>query len=244
MRRAAYLVFGLATACTGRIADPTATDQAITDDAISRVHRHPGSETDAAIRRAVEEAEACIDQCLATHRQSMNSQNDLRACADGCVQALESEIDMILHGGDGGVRADAGSPGHSDGGAADATTRDGGGHNDGSMTTTPDAGIEAPDVGVPSPDADVPLDTGSVEPDAGSDAPDSGPAAPDAEPAQPDATSLLPFGAACTTNADCQSNLCFNFQARGMFCTEMCVNGVCPEASSSGCNGMGVCKVP
>jgi hypothetical protein len=55
----------------------------------------------------------------------------------------------------------------------------------------------------------------------------------------------LPFGSACTSNAQCTSNDCFNFNARGMFCTEPCTppGMSCPNGGL-GCNGMGQCKVP
>jgi hypothetical protein len=105
---------------------------------------------------------------------------------------------------------------------------------------------EAPDSGTPGQDA------GQATPDLGvldSAAPPEDAGAPDASAPSPDAGGgadggLLPFGAPCTTSPQCASGLCFNFNARGMLCTEMCVAGTCPEPTSLGCNGMGVCKVP
>jgi hypothetical protein len=110
--------------------------------------------------------------------------------------------------------------------------------------------FDTTDAGAPAPDADqAPQDAGSPGlPDSG--APDAGSPPPsDASMPTIDAGAvsdggLLPFGTACTTNTQCATGLCFNFNARGMFCTEMCVNGACPDPTSSGCNGMGVCKVP
>jgi hypothetical protein len=114
----------------------------------------------------------------------------------------------------------------------------------------PDAAATSPDADMSLPDADAPApDATAIQPDAdlsnpdAAPAPDADPPAPDANVPAPDATpALLPFGSACTSNTDCQSNLCFDFPARGMLCTDMCVAGVCPDPSSSGCNGMGVCK--
>jgi hypothetical protein len=53
------------------------------------------------------------------------------------------------------------------------------------------------------------------------------------------------FLEACTTNADCESDLCFNFNAKGLKCTIACTatGPACP-APSPGCSGMNVCRSP
>lgn len=55
----------------------------------------------------------------------------------------------------------------------------------------------------------------------------------------------------CTANAECASNLCYNYNARGMHCsvapcTTANADTVCPLylGQHLGCNGMGVCKGP
>ena len=69
---------------------------------------------------------------------------------------------------------------------------------------------------------------------------DLGPGAPDAAAA----AGGLPFLAACTSNAECASGLCFNFNAKGLHCTHSCQSATDCEAPSPGCNGMNVCKAP
>ena len=55
---------------------------------------------------------------------------------------------------------------------------------------------------------------------------------------------LFPFGHSCTMASDCQSNDCFDFNAKGMFCTQPCSTGAdCPNPPNLGCSGMGQCKV-
>jgi len=62
-------------------------------------------------------------------------------------------------------------------------------------------------------------------------------------------TAARAFGAACSVNADCQSNLCFAFGQGGSACTLPCTAAnaatVCPTVNgvNLGCNGMNVCKV-
>jgi hypothetical protein len=69
---------------------------------------------------------------------------------------------------------------------------------------------------------------------------DAGPAPP--PDASPDATDL-PFGASCLDNAQCASDLCFDYTVKGQFCSQTCdASADCPE-TSLGCNGMGVCRV-
>jgi hypothetical protein len=84
-------------------------------------------------------------------------------------------------------------------------------------------------------------DIGQFEPDA---APAS--AEPDAAPGAPDAAAVggLAFLAVCTSNAECASGLCFNFNAKGLHCTHTCQSATDCEAPSPGCNGMNVCKAP
>jgi hypothetical protein len=64
-------------------------------------------------------------------------------------------------------------------------------------------------------------------------------------PPPPDAAldaSNLAFGASCWDNAQCASYLCFDYRARGQFCSQVCtMNDECPS-TSPGCNGMGVCR--
>jgi hypothetical protein len=55
---------------------------------------------------------------------------------------------------------------------------------------------------------------------------------------------LLPFLAECEENAQCESGLCYPFAAKGPHCTTPCEDASeCPPPST-GCNMMGVCKVP
>jgi len=54
----------------------------------------------------------------------------------------------------------------------------------------------------------------------------------------------LRFGTACMEDAQCASGLCFNFNAKGKHCSKSCMaDGDCP-AGSTGCNNMGICKIP
>jgi hypothetical protein len=75
-------------------------------------------------------------------------------------------------------------------------------------------------------------DAGDVDSGGGSDAGGDG--------------GLLPFASPCTANPQCASNLCYNFPAKGMFCTQSCQSATdCPGgAGGLGCNGMNVCRVP
>jgi hypothetical protein len=57
-------------------------------------------------------------------------------------------------------------------------------------------------------------------------------------------TTLAPFGATCTGNGDCQSNLCHAFSMGGMRCTQPCTLPTdCPDPQL-GCSAIDVCKVP
>jgi hypothetical protein len=71
--------------------------------------------------------------------------------------------------------------------------------------------------------------------DAGSDAG----AAADAQDA-----GLLPFMSPCSTNAECDTGLCFNFNARGSHCSKPCTQATDCPPPSTGCSGMNVCKSP
>jgi hypothetical protein len=66
-----------------------------------------------------------------------------------------------------------------------------------------------------------------------------------AAPPPPDAAldaSDLPLGASCWDNAQCASDICFDYVVRGTFCTQRCwTNANCPPPAN-GCNGQGVCR--
>jgi hypothetical protein len=71
---------------------------------------------------------------------------------------------------------------------------------------------------------------------------DAGPGPGDAAPDQTSA--LASYLAMCKDNADCESNVCFTFNAKGPHCTIACnADADCP-APSPGCSHMGVCKAP
>ena len=54
----------------------------------------------------------------------------------------------------------------------------------------------------------------------------------------------LPFGSSCWDDAQCSSQICYDFRAKGQFCTQPCsVDSDCPQIGSLGCNGMGLCRV-
>jgi hypothetical protein len=53
---------------------------------------------------------------------------------------------------------------------------------------------------------------------------------------------LKPFGADCTTNAECATGICDQFQMGAVHkCTQKCELG-CPAPSTGGCNGKDECK--
>jgi hypothetical protein len=55
---------------------------------------------------------------------------------------------------------------------------------------------------------------------------------------------LLPFLASCTSNDQCQTMLCFPFNAKGPHCSMACTkDSDCPQPAP-GCSMMGVCKAP
>ena len=55
---------------------------------------------------------------------------------------------------------------------------------------------------------------------------------------------LIAFMGACAMNEQCTTGLCFRFNAKGPHCSKPCTSATDCEAPSTGCNGMGVCKVP
>lgn len=59
-----------------------------------------------------------------------------------------------------------------------------------------------------------------------------------------DAGDLLPFMSMCETDEECETGLCFPFNANGPHCTHACETDLECEDPSPGCNGMGVCKRP
>jgi hypothetical protein len=53
----------------------------------------------------------------------------------------------------------------------------------------------------------------------------------------------LGLGSPCWDNAQCTSDICFDYAVRGTFCTQRCfTNANCPPPMN-GCNGMGVCRM-
>lgn len=55
---------------------------------------------------------------------------------------------------------------------------------------------------------------------------------------------LLDFMEPCDEDAQCETGLCFPFNAKGPHCTKPCTTpDECPPPST-GCNMMGVCKAP
>ncbi|HEY3817191.1 MAG TPA: hypothetical protein VGL81_08475 [Polyangiaceae bacterium] len=71
---------------------------------------------------------------------------------------------------------------------------------------------------------------------------DGGGAAAPPPPTVPMDAGDLPLGSTCWDNAQCASMICFDYQIRGTFCTQLCLTaGDCPPPSN-GCNGMGVCR--
>ena len=70
------------------------------------------------------------------------------------------------------------------------------------------------------------------------------PAGVDAGAESADAGDPLPYMSECQTNDQCESDLCFSFNAKGPHCTHGCVNDEDCAEPSPGCNNMGVCKAP
>ncbi len=120
------------------------------------------------------------------------------------------------------------------------------GHDAASEATTPatDATAGVPDAGCMLWVDDAGVTEGCGQGDMGPGDRDDGGGGP--PPPPPDAAldaSELGFGASCWDNAQCASDLCFDFKVRGTFCSQICsTNAQCPS-TSPGCNGMGVCRV-
>ncbi len=55
---------------------------------------------------------------------------------------------------------------------------------------------------------------------------------------------LLPFMSSCEVDEQCETGLCYPFNAKGPHCTQACDGPEDCPAPSPGCNLMGVCKVP
>ncbi len=55
---------------------------------------------------------------------------------------------------------------------------------------------------------------------------------------------LLPFMSPCTTNEQCDTGLCFPFNAKGPKCSKPCKTNDDCGPPSTGCNNQGVCKAP
>jgi hypothetical protein len=62
-----------------------------------------------------------------------------------------------------------------------------------------------------------------------------------------DASAKRAFLEACAADAECETGLCYPFNAKGMRCTRRCTADTQATAClppSTGCNNQGVCKVP
>jgi hypothetical protein len=68
-------------------------------------------------------------------------------------------------------------------------------------------------------------------------------AAPDGEPAV-DAGSKLPFMSPCAKDEECETGLCFVFNAKGPRCSKTCQTDADCPAPSPGCNLQKICKSP
>jgi hypothetical protein len=55
---------------------------------------------------------------------------------------------------------------------------------------------------------------------------------------------LLAFMSECEADAECETELCFEFNAKGPHCSHPCSSDAECESPSPGCNKMGVCKAP
>ncbi len=55
---------------------------------------------------------------------------------------------------------------------------------------------------------------------------------------------LLGFLEVCELDEQCASNVCHEFPAKGMFCSQACDGPEDCPPPSSGCNMMGICKAP
>lgn len=55
---------------------------------------------------------------------------------------------------------------------------------------------------------------------------------------------LLPYMSPCETDEQCETNLCFPFNAKGPHCTQACDGADDCPPPSPGCSNMSVCKAP
>jgi hypothetical protein len=62
--------------------------------------------------------------------------------------------------------------------------------------------------------------------------------------AVPEAERKLAYLAACETDAQCTSGLCFNFNMKGKRCTKTCASDAVCQPPSTGCSNKNVCKAP
>ena len=60
---------------------------------------------------------------------------------------------------------------------------------------------------------------------------------PDAGAASADAGDLLPFMSECEDNGQCETGLCYSYNAAGPHCTHECDSDLDCEDPSPGCNG-------
>jgi hypothetical protein len=70
---------------------------------------------------------------------------------------------------------------------------------------------------------------GSASADGGTDAGDGG---------------LLPFMSPCTTDAQCETMLCWSFPSKGPHCSKMCTTDTDCPPPSPGCNPQMICRAP
>jgi hypothetical protein len=54
----------------------------------------------------------------------------------------------------------------------------------------------------------------------------------------------IPFCSPCEEDIECETGLCYPFNAKGKHCTHPCRGDGDCEPPSPGCNMMGVCKIP
>lgn len=69
-------------------------------------------------------------------------------------------------------------------------------------------------------------------------------AIPDAAPDADDSGGKLPFMSPCQNDAQCETGLCFPFNAKGPHCSKTCAHDSDCPPPADGCSNMGICKVP
>jgi len=139
-----------------------------------------------------------------------------------------------------------------------AAAEDSGTADVGSTSATDGAPDDASDAGSPPSDGsadaadalcvllvdDAGVTHGCVSGGMGPGDKDDGGGAP--APPPPDASldaSDLPLGASCWNNAQCASDICFDYAVRGTFCSQRCWTPANCPPPMNGCNGMGVCRM-